>query len=91
MLERCLAALDDAIYASTFSSGLGAVTILTQLLDSGDHLICCDDVYGGTNRLFSKIASRHGIKVDMVDLTNLNALKKALKPNTKVQCSEIIC
>lgn len=84
VLEKCLAALDNAKYALTFSSGLGAITILSQLLDTGDHIICCDDVYGGTNRLFSKVTKRQGIDVDLADLTDLNALKKLMKPNTKM-------
>lgn len=79
-----MASLDGAKHALTFSSGLGATTILTQLLDAGDHMISCDDVYGGTNRLFSKVARRHGIQVDFVDMLEEDSLKKALKPNTKV-------
>lgn len=84
MLERCLASLDNGKYGLAFSSGLGATTILTQLMSSGDHIISCDDIYGGTNRLFSKIMTRFGIEIDMVDATNIENIKKAIKPNTKV-------
>lgn len=84
VLERCLASLDNAKYALTFSSGLGAGTIITQLLNSGDHIVSCDDVYGGTNRFFSKVASRQGIQTDFVDATNLENVKNAIKNNTRV-------
>lgn len=84
VLERCLASLDNAKYALTFSSGLGAGTIISQLLSSGDHIVSGDDVYGGTNRFFSKVASRQGIQTDFVDATNLENVKNAIKNNTRV-------
>lgn len=86
MLERCLASLDNGKYGLAFSSGLGATTVLTQLLNTGDHMISCDDVYGGTFRLFSKVISRQGISVDFVDATDLDRFKNAIKPNTRVSC-----
>ena len=85
VLETCLASLDNGKYGLAFSSGLGATTVIAQLLSSGDHLISCDDVYGGTNRLFSRVTSRQGITVDFIDATNLDNLKKAIKPNTRVR------
>lgn len=84
MLEKCLASLDNGKYGLAFCSGLGTTTIITQLLNAGDHIISCDDVYGGTNRLFSKITSRQGIQIDFVDALDLNNVKKAIKPNTRV-------
>lgn len=84
VLEKCLASLDNGKYGLVFSSGLGMTTVLTQLLSSGDHLISCDDVYGGTFRLFSKVMSRQGISTDFVDATNLENVKKAIKSNTRV-------
>lgn len=51
-LEECLAAVEKAKYALTFSSGLGATTTLMFMLKSGDHILSIDDVYGGTGRLF---------------------------------------
>jgi cystathionine gamma-lyase len=51
-LEECLASLEKAKYALTFSSGLGATTTLMFTLKSGDHILSIDDVYGGTGRLF---------------------------------------
>lgn len=84
VLEKCLAALDNGKFGLTFSSGLGATTAITQLLSTGDHILCGDDVYGGTNRLFNKVIKNQGVEVDMVDLTNLDNLKTAIKTNTKL-------
>lgn len=84
ILEKCLASLDNGKYGLTFASGLGAQTAISQLLSAGDHIISCDDIYGGTNRLFNKVIARQGIEIDLIDATDLNVLKKALKPNTKV-------
>jgi len=84
VLEKCLAALDNGKYGLTFASGLGATTAITQLLSTGDHILCGDDVYGGTNRLFNKVIHNQGVQVDMVDLTNLDNLENAIKKNTKL-------
>jgi len=84
VLEKCLAALDGAKHAITFASGLAATTAITTLLSSGDHAIAMDDLYGGTNRYFRKVASRMGIEVTFVDLTNAQNVSTALRPNTKM-------
>lgn len=76
--------MDNGKYGLTFSSGLGTTTIVSQLLNAGDHIISCDDVYGGTNRFFSQVVRRQGIEVDFVDATNVENLKNVLKENTKV-------
>ena len=59
-LEKCLAALDGAEYALAFSSGLAATSTITHLLKSGDHVVCMDDLYGGTNRYFRKVRNKIG-------------------------------
>ncbi|XP_034100147.2 cystathionine gamma-lyase [Drosophila albomicans] len=84
VLEKCFAALDNAKYGLTFSSGLGATTAVLTMLNSGDHIIMGDDVYGGTNRLIRQVASRLGINATFVDPTNLDAIKAAFKPETKL-------
>ncbi|XP_031622765.1 cystathionine gamma-lyase [Contarinia nasturtii] len=84
VLEKCFASLDNGKYGLAFSSGLGTTTIITQLLSAGDHIISCDDVYGGTNRLFSKVTARLGIEIDFVDAINLDNVKKAIKKNTRL-------
>lgn len=55
VLETCLAKLDGGKHGLAFASGLGATTAITQMLSSGDNILSADDIYGGTNRLFSKI------------------------------------
>lgn len=79
-----MASLDNGKHGLVFASGLGAQTAITQLLSAGDHIISGDDIYGGTNRLFSKVISRQGIEVSFVDGTNLENMKNAIKENTKV-------
>ncbi|MBN3322840.1 CGL lyase, partial [Atractosteus spatula] len=83
-LEKAVAVLDGAKYCIALASGLAATMTITHLLKSGDGIICMDDVYGGTNRYFSKVASKLGLEVTFVDFTKLEALKAAIKPNTKL-------
>lgn len=83
-LEKCLASLDNGKYGLAFSSGLGVQTAICQLLSAGDHIISCDDIYGGTNRLFNKVIARQGITIDLVDANNLDSLKKVLNNKTRV-------
>lgn len=84
VLEECLAACDNAKYALTFASGLGTQTAIISTLKTGDGIITGDDIYGGTNRLFRNLAANMGMEVDFVDLTDLENLKKAIKPNLKM-------
>lgn len=82
--EKCVAALEGGKHGIATSSGLGATLLLTHLLQSGDHIVCGDDVYGGTNRYFQRIASKFQLDITLIDLTNLDNLEKAIKPNTKM-------
>jgi len=84
VLEACLAALDGASSSITFASGLAATDNIVKLLSAGDHMIAMDDIYGGTNRYFRKVASRMGIEVSFVDMTKPENAAAALKPNTKL-------
>merc|ERR1719323_1122510 len=83
-LEKCLASLDGAKYAITFASGLAATNTITQLLKAGDHLIAMDDLYGGTNRYFRRVASNMGIETSFVDATDPQKVAVAIKPNTRM-------
>lgn len=83
-LEKCLAALDGGKYAITFSSGLAATATVTQLLKSGEHVVAMDDLYGGTNRYFRKVASNMGILTSFVDATNPKKVAEAIQPNTRM-------
>lgn len=85
VLQENLAALENGKYCRVFASGLAASMSMANILKSGDHIVCSDDVYGGTQRYFRRVSvPQHGLKVDFVDLTNLDDLKKALKKETKM-------
>ncbi len=83
-LEDCLAALEDARHGVAFASGCAATTTLMHTLKSGDHVVCGDDVYGGTYRLFTRIFTEMGIEYTFVDTTDLEALAGAFQANTKM-------
>ena len=88
-LERNLAALENAKYAFALNSGCSALLSIMNLLSSGDHVLCVDDVYGGTQRYLRKILTdRQGVKVDFVDFGDLNLVRKAFKPTTKIVWAE---
>ena len=83
-LQDNLAALENAKYALAFGSGCGAMTTVLHLLKKGDHVVCCDDVYGGTYRLFTKVIANNGIECTFTDLTKAENLKKSIQKNTKL-------
>jgi cystathionine beta-lyase/cystathionine gamma-synthase len=83
-LQECLASLENAKYALTFSSGLGATTTLMLMLKAGDHIICGDDVYGGTYRLFQRVMTDHGLRFDFVNMSDLEEVTAALRPETRL-------
>lgn len=82
--EQCLASLENTQYGLAFSSGCAATSTIIMMLKAGDHVVCSDDVYGGTFRLFDKVIKDKNISFDYVDLTNIDALKKAIRPETKL-------
>src|SRR5437867_2266282 len=82
-LEDNLAALEGARHGVAFASGCAAATTVMHLLKAGDHVICGDDVYGGTYRLFDKVMSKMGLTFSFVDLTVDGAFEKALRPETR--------
>ena len=84
-LEKCLAKIEGGFGALAFASGLAATTAICQtFLNKGDHIVTSDDVYGGTNRLFSRILSKMGVTASFVDLENLDKVREAFKPETKL-------
>src|SRR3990167_3350619 len=83
-LENCLAALEGARYGAAFGSGCAASDMLMHMLSAGDHVVCSDDVYGGTFRLFDKVFTRHGLTFSFVDMTNPENIEKAITPKTKM-------
>lgn len=83
-LETCIAALEEARFGSAFGSGMAAEDTVLRLLSSGDHVVMGDDVYGGTRRLFEKVLVRFGLTFTSVDMGDLDAVKAAIQPNTKM-------
>ncbi|RMB01461.1 cystathionine gamma-synthase [Eilatimonas milleporae] len=83
--EACIADLEGGAAGFAFASGMAAVSTAMDLLDAGDHVIAMDDLYGGTYRLFTKVKERtSGLKFSLVDLSDLNALEAAIRPETKM-------
>jgi cystathionine gamma-synthase len=84
MLEAILADLEHGAGASAFGSGMAAVTAALQLLSAGDHAIVGYDCYLSTYHLFANDLPRYGIAADFVDLGDLAAVRRALRPNTRM-------
>lgn len=83
-LESCLAALEGGGRGFAFASGCAAATTLLHTLAPGDHVVCGDDVYGGTHRIFRAVMQPVGVEVSFVDLRTVDALERALTPRTKM-------
>ena len=83
--ERCVADLEGGTHGYAFASGLAATSTVLDVLDSGSHVICMDDVYGGTFRLFERVRRRSaGLDFSFVDLNDIAALEAAIKPTTRL-------
>lgn len=82
--ETTLAALESGCGALAFSSGMAAVHCVTMLLKSGDHILAGRDLYGGSFRLFHKIIDRAGIDVTLVPTEDLDAVRAAVRSNTRL-------
>lgn len=83
-LEDALAEIENGKFGLAFSSGVAATDAVIKLLAPGDEVICANDMYGGTYRLFSKVFERFGIKFVYVDTTDAGNVKNAVTPATKL-------
>jgi cystathionine gamma-lyase len=83
-LEACIAALENGAYGLAFASGLAAESAILSLLSAGDHMVSCDDLYGGTYRLFERILRRYNVTTSYVTARNIADYEKAIGPNTKL-------
>lgn len=84
-LEQCLAELEGGRYARAFASGMSATdAVLRAVLRPGDHMIIPDDAYGGTFRLIDKVLSGWGVEYTPVPLSDVDSVRAALRPNTKL-------
>jgi cystathionine gamma-synthase len=85
VLETAMAALEEGYGGLSFASGMAAESTFLCLLKTGDHVVIADDVYGGTYRLVARVlAPAMGMEFDTVDLTDLEALRKAIRSETRV-------
>jgi cystathionine gamma-lyase len=83
--ERCVAGLEGGTRGFAFASGMAATSTLLELLDSGDHVVAMDDLYGGSYRLFERVRRRSaGLDFSFVDLTDPANFAAAIQPNTRM-------
>ena len=83
--ERCVADLESGTAAFAFASGLAAEAAILELLSAGDHVIASEDLYGGSFRLFDKVRRRTmGLQTTFVDLRDLDAVKAAVRPGSRM-------
>ncbi|MBT2682459.1 cystathionine beta-lyase [Bacillus sp. ISL-37] len=87
-LEEIIAELEGGTRGFAFSSGMAAISTAFLLLSQGDHVVVTDDVYGGTYRMVTQVLNRFGIEHTFVDMTDLDAVKQAIRPNTTLLYAE---
>jgi cystathionine gamma-lyase len=83
-LEACLAAIEGGKHGFSFSSGLGATSTILHTLAPGSHVLCGDDVYGGTFRLLDKVMAPMGLTYTMVDMRDPSVVRAAIRPETRL-------
>lgn len=83
-LEANLATLEGGRYGFAFGSGLAAIGTVFQLLQAGDHVVCTDNVYGGTYRLADQVWKRFGLEFSFVDTSRLEVVEAAFRPATRL-------
>lgn len=83
-LEELIAAIEGGQYGLAFASGLASIDTVMRLFNPGDHIIVGNDVYGGTYRLFERVLSRYGLEFSWIDMSDLDNVKNAFQPNTKL-------
>lgn len=83
-LEENLAALEGGVAARVFGSGMAAIHAIVSLLKSGDHVVCGNDLYGGTPRLFNQVMSDFGLEFSYVDTSDAENVQRAIRKNTRI-------
>ena len=83
VLQNALAALEGGQFGLAFSSGMAAIDALITTLKAGDHVLSCDDVYGGTYRLLKRVREKQGVRSDFVDFSDLGNVERHIKPETR--------
>lgn len=83
-VEANIAALERGRFGHCFASGMSATDTVFRLLKSGDHVIAGENMYGGSYRLFSRVLEKYGLQFTYVDTSSVDAVKKAMQPNTRI-------
>jgi cystathionine gamma-lyase/cystathionine beta-lyase/cystathionine gamma-lyase/homocysteine desulfhydrase len=83
-LEQNLAALEGGVAARVFASGMAAIHAVASMLKSGDHVVCGNDLYGGTPRLFNQVLAGFGLEFSYVDTTDAKNVERALRKNSRM-------
>ena len=83
-LEACIAAIEDGKYGLAFASGMAAESAILSLLSAGDHIVSCDDLYGGSYRIFERVLGRYNVETSYVPVGDVQAYEQAIQPNTKM-------
>lgn len=83
-LQTALASLEGGAWGLSYASGLAAAQNLFYLVRPGDHILLSNDAYGGTYRLVAKVIAHYGIEFDLVEMSDLNAVRAGMRPNTKL-------
>src|ERR1700674_4533926 len=83
-LEENLASLEGGIAARVFGSGMAAIHAIATTLKSGDHVVCGNDLYGGTPRLFNQVMSNFGLVFSYIDTSDAENVDRALRKNTRM-------
>ncbi len=84
VLQNQLAALENGNHGICFASGLAATDAIAKLFSSGDHIISCNDLYGGTYRIFTKVFGRFGLNFSFLDMTDISNIEAAITPSSKL-------
>src|SRR5947208_16356822 len=84
VLEAALAALERGKHGHCFASGMSASDVVFRMLQSGDHVVAGENMYGGSYRLFSKVLEKFGLQFTYVDTSEVDAVRAAIRPNTKI-------
>jgi cystathionine gamma-lyase len=83
-LENCLASLENGKYGLAFASGMAAEHAILSLLNAGDHMVACDDLYGGSYRIFERIMGRYQVQTSYVTASNVQEYEQAIRPETRL-------
>jgi cystathionine gamma-lyase/cystathionine beta-lyase/cystathionine gamma-lyase/homocysteine desulfhydrase len=83
-LEANLAALEGGVAAPVFASGMAAISAVMSMLKSGDHVVCSNDLYGGSPRLFNQVMAGFGVEFSYVDTSDAGNVERAIRKNTRM-------